>query len=118
MKTIEELFSDKKFVIKILSLQTNEEIQKEFEKNDVKISLEEIQKIKDKFQEFIDNPNKIPDEAMQNISGGVSVGSVLKGTANAIITTGAVVTAWYSMYRIYNEFFKPKSNINVIHPRY
>ncbi len=32
MTTIEESFSDKKFVIKILSSQTNEEIQEEFEK--------------------------------------------------------------------------------------
>ena len=118
MKTFEELFSDKKFVIRILSLQTNEEIQKEFEKNDVKISLEEIQKIKDKFQEFIDNPNKIPDEEMQNISGGISAGSVLRGTANAIITTGAVVVAGYTMYKIYKEVTKPESNVNVIHPRY
>lgn len=51
---------------------------------------------------------------MKNISGGVSV----KGAASAIITTGSVVIAGYSMYKIYKEITNPKSNIGVIHLRY
>ena len=106
MKTLEELFSDKEFVLKVISLQSNEEIQKEFKKNGVKVSIEDIQKIKDKFQEFVDNSGKISDEEMEVISGGIPLNSVI----SYISGVGSILASGYTMYKTYRELHKPKSD--------
>lgn len=63
----EELMKNEDFVMKILELQTPAEIEAEFEANGVKLSKEEVTKLRDEFNAISEVLN---EEYLSYISGG------------------------------------------------
>ncbi len=66
-KKFEELMKDEDFVIKILELQTPDEIKTEFASNGVQISDKEIEELTRDFEAMI---KKLDEEYLSSISGG------------------------------------------------
>jgi hypothetical protein len=89
---INELLGDKKFVEKILVMQTPEEIQKAFSDQGVKISTKELDEIAKNISQIINGlcqNEKITDNEAENISGSIDVHQTLR-TAAAMIASVAV----------------------------
>lgn len=63
----DSLMSDENFIIKILELQTPDEVKAEFEKNGVKLTEEELKNLESELQTIID---AIDEDDLSNISGG------------------------------------------------
>ena len=63
----DSLMSDENFIIKILEMQTPEEVKAEFEKNGVMLSEKELKDLENELQTIVD---AIDEEDLSNISGG------------------------------------------------
>lgn len=66
-KKFEKLMQNEDFVMKILDLQNIEEVRAEFEKNGVKISSDELEKLGNELENI---SGMVTEEDLSNISGG------------------------------------------------
>ena len=70
-----ELMQDEEFVTKLLELQTPEEVQEEFKKEDIDISVEEVEQLGSIINYMIkEGKNQLTEDDLGKISGGATTG--------------------------------------------
>lgn len=95
-KLIDELCKDKAFFETLFTLENDEDIKKAFLDKGLEMSDEDIEFFKNAVVKTLNNGNEIPDEILDNVSGGKDSwmsknwGKVI-GCACAITATGAAV---------------------------
>lgn len=72
-KKLSEILKDEDFIEEVFTTATSQEIKEIFRKKGVELSDKETEKIIEIFEQNIENASVLPNERLQNISGGISV---------------------------------------------
>jgi lactobin A/cerein 7B family class IIb bacteriocin len=87
---IKELFENNEFVQSILELETPEEVQAALAKEDVDISLEEVQQIYNILANHTAGDQELTEEELESVNGGIIIAMILAFIAFLAIGTTAI----------------------------
>lgn len=91
---INELLSNKEFVEKLMSLETETEVQNLLSENGVDLTVEQIAMIKKGVASQLTESDELSDDALETVAGGADIGGIIESVANAIGTLGDYVHKW------------------------
>lgn len=91
---INELFQDKAFVEKLLSLENDTDVQALMKENGVELSLQEINSIKKAVESRIGNDEELSEDDLENVAGGVDIGNIITGVVDGLVSLGNAVHKW------------------------
>lgn len=89
-----ELLSNQEFVEKLMSLETESEVQDMLAENGVDLSVEQIAMIKKGVASQLTESDELSDDALETVAGGVDIGGIIESVAKAIGTLGDYVDKW------------------------
>ena len=102
MTKLEDIIKDTKFLEKISSASTDEEIQNILSTKNIDISLEQLKEAKKVAEELKNKNGKIDDESLENIAGGKWYDGVYAlSKSAAVLSVGAAVL--YGVYKVTNN---------------
>jgi lactobin A/cerein 7B family class IIb bacteriocin len=87
---VKELFENQEFVQSILELETPEEVQEALAKENVDISLEEVQQIYNLLSNHVAGDQELNEEELESVNGGFIIAMVLGIIAYAAVMTTAI----------------------------
>ncbi len=67
---LKEIFADKDFAVKVMSMETAEEVQAVVKEKGVELTIEEINQIQAQFLKAAENSEEISDDELENVAGG------------------------------------------------
>jgi hypothetical protein len=79
---IKEKLKDKDFLKKIIGLETKEEAEKAFSEEGLEISEKEVEEIGEYINACVDKLSKMPEDDLEEISGGNITGNTLGVAVN------------------------------------
>jgi lactobin A/cerein 7B family class IIb bacteriocin len=74
---IKELFENQEFVQSIMELETPEEVQAALAKEDLDISLEEVQQIYNILANHVVGDQELTEEELESVNGGMIIAMIL-----------------------------------------
>lgn len=102
MTKLEETIKDTKFLEKISSASTDEEIQKILSTENIDISLEQVKEAKKTAEELKNKNGRTEDETLENIAGGKWYDGVYAISKSAAVL-GAGAALVYGVYKMTNS---------------
>lgn len=91
---INELLANKEFVEKLMSLETEAEVQELLSENGVDLTVEQIAMIKKGVASQLTESDELSDDALETVAGGADIGGIIESVAKAIGTLGDYVHKW------------------------
>ena len=105
--TIEQMKSfseDKEFINKLIIQETDEDVKKLFKSRGVELTDEDVEDLKNLTKMCVENKVELPEEILENVSGGVSVkkwlGKNWDKLAYVACATGVAVCIIYELNQI------------------
>ena len=117
--TIEQMKSfseDKEFINKLIIQETDEDVKKLFKSRGVGLTDEDVEDLKNLTKMCVENKVELPEEILENVSGGVSVkkwlGKNWDKLAYVACATGVAVCIIYELNQIGDATKKTLKNID------
>lgn len=91
---MKELLADKAFVEKLMSLETETEVQSLLSENGVELTVEQISMIKKGVMSQLSNSDELSEDDLETVAGGVDIGGIIQGITDAICSLGDAINRW------------------------
>lgn len=92
------LLDDKEFVVKMLSQETPEDVQKLFQENGVEVSMEEVNALGAELNRISTTGDELTEESLESVTGGIAAATVW-AVAKCVIAVGGAALAIYKWYK-------------------
>ena len=89
VEKLKEIFADKAFAEKVLSLDTAEEVKKELDAKGLELTVEEIGEIQKSVAKQLESGEEMDPEQLKNVAGGFGIITALIVDAIIIAASGA-----------------------------
>lgn len=93
------LMDNKDFVIKMLSQDTPEDVQKLFHENGVDLTLDEVKEFGRELEKAANADDELGEDALESVSGGVVAAATVWAVAKCVIAVGGAGLAIYKWYK-------------------
>lgn len=99
---IQEVFSDKEFVEKLLAMETAEEVQAAVKEKGLELTLEEIEATKKSIINSLEknDSDEVSDDQLEQVAGGfaittaLAIAGVITGAASGGAALGTAINRW------------------------
>ena len=88
------LLQDKSFLEKLISLETDAEVQAFLAENGIELSITQIITIKNGIAAKLGENEELSEDELESISGGADIPKIITSIADAIGTLGDYVDKW------------------------
>ncbi len=87
---LKEIFADKDFAVKVMEMETAEEVQAAVKEKGVELSLDEITAAREQLIKMQENGEELDDSQLEQVAGGFAIAGTLFLIGMGVLVGGSV----------------------------